>query len=224
MSIATEVKVIFSNKSPQFGYAGNMLTFDAVLEDELDMQTKILGYPVEKGVIVNDTKVVIPAKWTITGVVSNNPLGVAPGDFTGLLSSLVPDNGIISTLSGLGAGFLAGSDSTRSAATLVALIGLMSSQALLTVLAGDIKLINMSIIRITRAKNPENENGLVFQATLQELINLDDVTNNNTTTPKEDDRASIQASNSIDKGSKTGTVATTKQNSFIADGIGRFIL
>lgn len=225
MSKKTDVSLILNKKSPQFGFAGNMLTFDCILENTLNLEVKVLGYPVEKGVTVNDTKIIMPKQWTVTGAVSNNPLGISATDFTGAVSSLVPNDGILSSLTGVGSGFLAGSDSTRSATALIALIELMQSQAQLTVLTNDIKLENMTVISVSRTQNPENENGLVFQATLQELITLDDISDNSntTTTTRSDDPAAVQAANKKNIGSQTGSTATSSINKVINDGIKRFI-
>ena len=114
-----------------------------------------------------------PFKWTLTGAVSNNPLKVQPTDFAaGLLSNLT-DNPLVATVAGLSAGWLAGSDETRSSTTLQFLLTLMQSGDPFDIDAGDILLKNMVITRLSRTKEPRNENGLEFVAELQELIILD---------------------------------------------------
>ena len=160
---------LFTKQAPTLaGYS-----FDAVLEDSLEASVEWTSYPVETGVNVNDHRIIQPVKWTLTGAVSNNPLQVQITDFlAGGLSNLT-NNPYVATVAGLAAGFLSGSDETRSSTTLEFLINLMVAGEPFDIDAGDIQLQNMVIGRIGRTKNPENEQGLVFVADLQELITLD---------------------------------------------------
>lgn len=160
---------LFTKQAPTLaGYS-----FDAVLEDSLEAEVQWTSYPVEAGVNVNDHRIIQPVKWTLTGAVSNNPLQVQITDFlTGGLSNLT-NNPYVATVAGLAAGFLSGSDETRSSTTLEFLINLMVAGEPFDIDAGDIQLQNMVIGRIGRTKNPENEQGLIFVADLQELITLD---------------------------------------------------
>lgn len=160
---------LFTKQAPTLaGYS-----FDAVLEDSLEASVEWTSYPVETGVNVNDHRIIQPVKWTLTGAVSNNPLQVQITDFlTGGLSNLT-NNPYVATVAGLAAGFLSGSDETRSSTTLEFLINLMVAGEPFDIDAGDIQLQNMVIGRIGRTKNPENEQGLVFVAELQEIITLD---------------------------------------------------
>lgn len=160
---------LFTKQAPTLaGYS-----FDAVLEDSLEASVEWTSYPVETGVNVNDHRIIQPVKWTLTGAVSNNPLQVQITDFlTGGLSNLT-NNPYVATVAGLAAGFLSGSDETRSSTTLEFLINLMVAGEPFDIDAGDIQLQNMVIGRIGRTKNPENEQGLIFVADLQELITLD---------------------------------------------------
>lgn len=160
---------LFTKQAPTLaGYS-----FDAVLEDSLEASVEWTSYPVETGVNVNDHRIIQPVKWTLTGAVSNNPLQVQITDFlTGGLSNLT-NNPYVATVAGLAAGFLSGSDETRASTTLEFLINLMVAGEPFDIDAGDIQLQNMVIGRIGRTKNPENEQGLIFVADLQELITLD---------------------------------------------------
>ena len=160
---------IFTRQAPTIaGYA-----FDAVLEDTFEANITVTSYPVESGVRISDHRILQPFKWTLTGAVSNNPLKVQPTDFAaGLLSNLT-DNPLVATVAGLSAGWLAGSDETRSSTTLQFLLTLMQSGDPFDIDAGDILLKNMVITRLSRTKEPRNENGLEFVAELQELIILD---------------------------------------------------
>lgn len=160
---------LFTKQAPTLaGYS-----FDAVLEDSLEASVEWTSYPVETGVNVSDHRIIQPVKWTLTGAVSNNPLQVQITDFlTGGLGNLT-NNPYVATVAGLAAGFLSGSDETRSSTTLEFLINLMVVGEPFDIDAGDIQLQNMVIGRIGRTKNPENEQGLIFVADLQELITLD---------------------------------------------------
>lgn len=160
---------LFTKQAPTLaGYS-----FDATLEDTLDASVEWTSYPVETGVNVNDHRIIQPIKWTLTGAVSNNPLKVQLTDFlAGGLSNL-SNNPYVATVAGLAAGFLAGSNETRSSTTLEFLINLMVAGDPFDIDAVDIQLKNMVITRIGRTKNPENEQGLIFVAELQELITLD---------------------------------------------------
>ena len=98
-------------------------------------------------------------------------------DFTGALTNLVDDNPFIAAGAGLFAGWLSGSNETRSSTTLNTLLDFMYSGQVFTVDTGEITLNNMVIQRIGRSKDPENENGLIFVAELQQIVTLDRVAN-----------------------------------------------
>lgn len=172
---------IFTKQAPTIaGYS-----FDAVLEDSLDASVEWTSYPVESGVNVNDHRIIQPVKYTLTGAVSNNPLSIQLTDFlTGGLSNLT-NNPYVSTVAGLAAGFLAGSDETRSSTTLEFLINLMVAGEPFDVDATDIQLKNMVITRIGRTKDNSNETGLIFVAELQELITLDRIPQSGQPTQKQ---------------------------------------
>lgn len=163
---------IFTKQQPNLsGYE-----FDAVLEDTFEASVELTTYPIESGVRVSDHRILQPLRWSMVGAVSNNPLKVQLTDFlAGGLSNLANDNPWVAGVAGLSAGWLAGSDSTRSSAVLELLLQLMSAGDPFTVNAGDITLKNMVITRLSRTKDATNENGLIFVADLQELITLDRV-------------------------------------------------
>lgn len=159
---------IFTRKAPTIaGYA-----FDAVLEDTFEASVSITTFPIESGVRVADHRIFNPFKWTMTGAISNNPVKVQLTDFLGGALSNLTDNPIVSTVAGLSAGWLAGSDETRASTTLDFLIWLMSSYDPFDIDAGDILLKNMAITRISRTKEPRNEGGLEFVVEMQEVIEL----------------------------------------------------
>ena len=160
-------------RGPQLG----SLQFDAVLSDDLDASVDIVQYPIETGTPIADHIIYQPIRYTMTGAVSNNPLKVSITDFTGALTNLVDDNPFIAAGAGLFAGWLSGSNETRSSTTLNTLLDFMYSGQVFTVDTGEITLNNMVIQRIGRSKDPENENGLIFVAELQQIVTLDRVAN-----------------------------------------------
>lgn len=160
-------------RGPQLG----SLQFDAVLSDDLDASVDIVQYPIETGTPITDHIIYQPIRYTMTGAVSNNPLKVSITDFTGALTNLVDDNPFIAAGAGLFAGWLSGSNETRSSTTLNTLLDFMYSGQVFTVDTGEITLNNMVIRRIGRSKDPENENGLIFVAELQQIVTLDRVAN-----------------------------------------------
>ena len=160
-------------RGPQLG----SLQFDAVLSDDLDASVDIVQYPIETGTPIADHIIYQPIRYTMTGAVSNNPLKVSITDFTGVLTNLVDDNPFIAAGAGLFAGWLSGSNETRSSTTLNTLLDFMYSGQVFTVDTGEITLNNMVIQRIGRSKDPEKENGLIFVAELQQIVTLDRVAN-----------------------------------------------
>lgn len=160
-------------RGPQLG----SLQFDAVLSDDLDASVDIVQYPIETGTPIADHIIYQPIRYTMIGAVSNNPLKVSITDFTGALTNLVDDNPFIAVGAGLFAGWLSGSNETRSSTTLNTLLDFMYSGQVFTVDTGEITLNNMVIQRIGRSKDPENENGLIFVAELQQIVTLDRVAN-----------------------------------------------
>jgi hypothetical protein len=173
---------------------------------------------VESGVKVSDHRIIQPVKYSIVGAVSNNPLKVTPIDsLAGWLSNALPDSGVIATAAGISASFLSGSDSTRASTALEFLIEMIPTGEVMTIDAVDIQLSNMIVTKISRTRDPENENGLIFVADLQELISLDRLPNQNQPTQGQlpnGDPAKSAAAATVNKGQKIGTsptAATAKQ-------------
>src|SRR5690606_39231722 len=162
---------ILTRQSPKLaGYQ-----FDAVLEDDLDASVELTRYPVESGVKVADHRIILPMRYYIVGAISNNPLkafdlvGLAAGG----LSNLAGNNPYVAAVAGLSAGFLAGSNGTRASSALEFLLELMVAGLPFDVDAVDIQLKDMVLTRVSRDRDPENENGLIFVAEMQELVQLD---------------------------------------------------
>ena len=152
--------------------------FDAVLNDSFEASIELTRYPVESGVKVADHRIINPLRYYITGAISNNPLKVF--DLVGLaaggLSNLAGNNPYVAAVAGLSAGFLAGSQNTRASSTLEFLLNLLTAGLPFDVDAVDIQLKNMVLTRLSRDREAEIENGLIFVAELHELVQLDRLT------------------------------------------------
>lgn len=148
--------------------------FDAVLEDSFEASIELTRYPVESGVKVADHRIIQPVKYYMVGSISNNPLKVF--DLVGLaaggLSNLAGNNPYAAAVAGLSAGFLAGNQNTRASSALEFLLELLVAGLPFDVDAVDVQLKNMVLTRVSRDRDPENENGLIFVAEMQELIQL----------------------------------------------------
>ncbi|WP_033455009.1 phage baseplate protein [Bordetella bronchiseptica] len=162
---------IFTRTSPTIaGYQ-----FDAVLEDNFEASIELARYPVESGVKVADHRIIQPMRYYMVGAISNNPLkpidlaGLAAGGFSELSTS----NPYVALVAGMSSAFLAGTPFTRASSTLQFLMDLLVAGLPFDVDAVDIQLKDMVLTRLSRDRDPENENGLIFVAEMQELIQLD---------------------------------------------------
>ena len=212
---------IFTKEAPTI----NGHSFDAVLEDTLEIGVEVTGYAIESGVKISNHRILLPFKWTLTGAISNNPLKTNLVDFAaGALSNLT-DNPYAATVLGMTASFLSGTDETRASSTLAFLIDLTRQGDPFDINAGDITLKNMVITKLSRTKEPRNEGGLEFIAELQEMITLDRVSNLGQ--PSQDelrdgDRTKSSLARAIEKGQQvaTNTVkASIAKVESILDGI-----
>ncbi|PPC95725.1 MAG: hypothetical protein CTY32_08590 [Methylotenera sp.] len=198
---------ILTKKSPKLG----VFSFDAALEDNFEATVELTDYPVESGVKVSDHRIIQPVKYSIVGAVSNNPLKITPIDFlAGAITNVLPDSGVLATVAGISSAYLSGSDSTRASTALEFLIEMIRTGEIMTVDAVDIQLSNMIVTKISRTRDPENENGLIFVADLQELISLNRLPNQNQPTQGQlpnGDPAKSAAAATVNKGQKIGTDA-----------------
>ena len=187
---------------PKLGYGDVSFEFDAVLEDTLERSVTLSDYPLEVGVNSNDHRFINPVKWSITGAVSNNPLKTLLTDFTGALTEISSDSGILAATGGIMAGVLGGSDESRTLDVLEALTKLMHGGEPFTVFAGDVTLKNMVIESIKRTKDASNQNSLIFTADLREWQSIETALSNagkKTNAETGTDTASAGA-NDVDKG------------------------
>lgn len=194
------------------------IEFDAVLEDTFEASVDLTSYEIELGARASDHRIIKPFKWSIIGAVSNTPLSAGVTDFIGGGLSNFFDSGVLSAAAGLSAGFLAGSEETRSSAALEALLALMTTGEPFDVDAGDIQLVNMAIGNIRRTKDASNEGGLIFEAELQEYPTLQTTISKNqpeSSQLNQDDPSASQASATNDRGELKGT--TSALNNDIAN-------
>lgn len=163
------ISLLFKQSPTIAGYQ-----FDATLEDTFEVSVELTRYPVESGVKVNDHRIINPITYYLVGAVSNNPLKPMPTDLIGgLASNFLQSNPYVAAVAGMSAGFLAGNKETRSSSTLEFLVQLLTAGQPFDVDAIDIQLQNMVLTKISRTKDPESEEGLIFVAEMQELVSLD---------------------------------------------------
>lgn len=172
----TSLKIKFA---PVFAYGGLLMQFDAVLEDTLEESVTLSDYPLEVGVSSNDHRFINPAKWRITGAVSDNPLKFIINSFSGDLTELVSDTGEFTATGALMSGWLTQLTGIgRSLSALDGLISLMKYGEPFSVYTGDRILTNMVIERVTRTKAADNENTLIFTAELREWQSIETAISN----------------------------------------------
>jgi hypothetical protein len=200
---------LLTKKAPKLGGGSSgteVIEFDASFEEELDASVEVTTYPIESGANPADSIIVLPKKYRIIGGVSDNPLSPSLTDFAGGALSNFTDGtvagGVIAGAAGVSAGLLGGPDGDRSTAALTKLLNLMYNRKPFSLAADDINLTNMIITNIRRTRDPANEGGLIFEASLQEMATLDTVLSANRTNPvaNADDASSSQIANDIDKG------------------------
>ena len=97
---------LVTKEAPRWASGKLVMNFDAILEDTLEASVTLSDYPIEIGSRSNDHRIKNPIRWRMTGGISNNPLSVSVTDFTGLISDVSSDNGVLSATAGLMAGWL----------------------------------------------------------------------------------------------------------------------
>ncbi|WP_432777469.1 hypothetical protein O4O02_18325 [Pseudomonas fortuita] len=168
MSIADGVMSIFSKTLPMLG----PIEFDAKLEGATSKAVQLTEFPVEFGTNGNDHARLLPDRYLLTGAVSNTPLGIGLDDLgmmgVGAISSAIGGvaGAAISTVS---AYLLSGSEATRAATAWAALTALLQSRARFDLVTEYETLKNMVLIRLDQRTRPDDEDGLVFVAELQQV-------------------------------------------------------
>ncbi|MDH1575523.1 phage baseplate protein [Pseudomonas sp. TWI672] len=168
MSIVDGVMSIFSKTLPMLG----PIEFDAKLEGATSKAVQLTEFPVEFGTNGNDHARLLPDRYLLTGAVSNTPLGIGLDDLgmmgVGAISSAIGGvaGAAISTVS---AYLLSGSEATRAATAWAALTALLQSRARFDLVTEYETLKNMVLIRLDQRTRPDDEDGLVFVAELQQV-------------------------------------------------------
>ncbi|MGO3542344.1 MAG: phage baseplate protein [Pseudomonas helleri] len=159
---------IFSKILPAIG----PLEFDAKLEGITSKSIVLTQYPVEFGANVNDHAILMPNRYLLTGAVSNNPLGLGLDDVgmmgAGAVSTAVGGVGG-AAISAISAYLLSGGDGTRASTAWASLTAIMEARAKFDLDTGKEIMRDMVIIRLDERTRPENEDGLVFIAELQQV-------------------------------------------------------
>lgn len=159
---------IFSKTLPSIG----PLEFDAKLEGVTSKAVQLTQYPVEFGANTNDHAILLPNRYLLTGAVSNAPLGLGLDDIgmmgAGAVATAV--GGVAgAAISAVSAYLLSGSDETRASTAWASLTAILEARAKFDLDTGKEILKDMMLIRLDERTRPENEEGLIFIAELQQL-------------------------------------------------------
>lgn len=168
MSIADGVMSIFSKTLPMLG----QIEFDAKLEGVTSKAIQLTQFPVEFGANVNDHAILLPDRYLLTGAVSNTPLGIGLDDIgmMGVGAVATAAGGIAgSAISTVSAYLLSGSESTRAATAWASLTAMLQARARFDLVTEYETLKDMVLIRLDQRTRPEDEDGLIFVAELQQV-------------------------------------------------------
>lgn len=176
MSDQTGLMSIFSKTLPSIG----AIEFDAKLEGVTSKAVHLTQYPVEFGANVNDHAILLPDRYLLTGAVSNTPLGFGLDDLgmmgVGAAASAV--GGVAgaaityvgaSIQQGVSAYLLAGDRGTRAQTAWKALSDMLALRKPFDLVTECETMRNMVLIRLDQRTRPEDEEGLIFVAELQQV-------------------------------------------------------
>lgn len=159
---------IFTKTLPKIG----PLEFDAKLEGITTKAVVLTQYPVEFGANMNDHAILMPNRYLLTGAVSNSPLGLDLSDVgmigAGALATVVGGVGG-AAISAVSAYLLSGSEETRASTAWASLTAILEARARFDLDTGKEIMRDMMLIRLDERTRPENEDGLVFIAELQQV-------------------------------------------------------
>lgn len=167
MSIVDGVMSIFAKTLPMLG----PIEFDAKLEGATSKAVQLTEFPVEFGSNGNDHARLLPNRYLLTGAVSNTPLGIGLDDLgmmgVGAISSAI--GGVAgAALSTVSAYLLSGSEETRAATAWASLTALLESRSRFDLVTEYETMKDMVLIRLDQRTRPDDEDGLVFVAELQQ--------------------------------------------------------
>lgn len=159
---------IFNKTRPALG----LIQFDAKLEGVTSKAIQLTQYPVEFGANINDHAIILPDRYLLTGAVSNSPLGLDLNDIgmmgAGAIATAVGGIGG-AAVSAVSAYLLSGSEATRSKDAWESLSALLKSRAPIDLITEFDVYTDMVLIRLDQRTRPENEDGLIFIAELQQV-------------------------------------------------------
>ncbi|ROM84116.1 hypothetical protein BK655_12240 [Pseudomonas brassicacearum] len=159
---------IFTKTLPKIG----PLEFDAKLEGITSKAISLTQYPVEFGANTNDHAILLPNRYLLTGAVSNSPLGLGLDDIgmmgAGALATVAGGVGG-AAISAVSAYLLSGGDDTRASTAWASLTALLEARARFDLDTGKEIMRDMLLVRLDERTRPENEDGLVFIAELQQV-------------------------------------------------------
>lgn len=159
---------IFTKTLPKIG----PLEFDAKLEGITSKAITLTQYPVEFGANTNDHAILMPNRYLLTGAVSNSPLGLGLDDIgmmgAGAIATAVGGVGG-AAITAVSAYLLSGGDDTRASTAWASLTAIMEARDKFDLDTGKEIMRDMMIIRLDERTRPENEDGLVFIAELQQV-------------------------------------------------------
>lgn len=161
---------IYSKTLPSIGE----ISFDAKLEGSTDKAVYLTQFPVEFGANMNDHAILLPNRYILIGAVSNSPLGMAlndvgmmgvtPGDVAQAVGGIA--GAAITTVS---AYLLSGGNETRASAAWESLTRILEARAKFDLDTGLEIMKDMVLVRLAQRTRPEDEDGLVFIAELQQV-------------------------------------------------------
>jgi hypothetical protein len=159
---------IFTKTLPKIG----PLEFDAKLEGVTSKSVYLTQFPVEFGANMNDHAILLPNRYLLTGAVSNTPLGLDLSDLgmmgVGAVATAVGGIGG-AAISAVSAYLLSGSEETRASTAWASLTAILEARAKFDLDTGKEIMRDMMLIRLDERTRPENEDGLVFIAELQQV-------------------------------------------------------
>jgi len=159
---------IFAKPLPKIG----SLEFDAKLEGATNKSVYLTQFPVEFGANMNDHAILLPDRYLLTGAVSNSPLGLDLNDVgmmgIGAVASAVGGVGG-AAISAVSAYLLSGSDKTRAATAWASLTAILEARAKFDLDTGMEIMRDMMLVRLDQRTRPEDEDGLIFIAELQQV-------------------------------------------------------
>ncbi len=183
------------------------ITFDAILEETLEIESEVTTYTIESGAPAADHRIYKPVKWRVIGGVSNNPVRVQATDFTGVVSRATNDP-VANLALGASAGLLSGTRETAAADFIQEVIRKGFNAPAFDVVTDDVMLHDMVFVAFRRTNDTENEGALIFEAELQELPTIERIRQSggaltSVTNPSPEDPSAASIGNAVNFGQRS---------------------